>query len=199
VRGLRLERNSGQSAAFWAGLKAARGRFLVTMDADLQNRPEDLPKFLEHLAAWDCVCGSRVRVRKKGDSSVRRLSSTIANWVRNKATGERVSDSGCCYRAFKRECIENLKFFNGMHRFLPTLFKMEGYSVAEIEINHAPRLSGQSHYGTWNRLWVATCDMLAVCWMKRRMFQYRIAEHADSPEVVSTQGPKPVEAEHAAP
>lgn len=189
IRGLRLERNSGQSAAFWAGFKEARGRYIVTMDADLQNRPEDLPKFLEQLDRWDCVCGSRVQTRKKGDSIVRRISSRVANWVRNTATKEQVTDSGCCYRAFKRECIDNLKFFKGMHRFLPTLFKIEGYTVTEISVGHKPRLSGKSHYGVWDRLFAASYDLMAVRWMQRRMFRFQIAERVDMSEATGTSAP----------
>lgn len=181
IRGLRLERNSGQSAALWAGLKAARGRYIATMDADLQNTPEDLPKFIEQLGKWDCVCGSRVQTRKQGDSFVRLASSKIANGVRNWATKENVTDSGCCYRAFKRECIDNLKFFKGMHRFLPTLFKIEGYTVTEIPVGHKPRYTGKSHYGVWDRLFAAFYDLLAVRWMQRRMFRYQIADCVNLP------------------
>jgi len=176
---IRLQRfafNSGESAASWAGLKAARGQYLVTLDADLQNDPRDLPKFLEALKQSDCVCGTRVETRGKGDNFVRIASSRIANWARNSLSGEQISDAGCTYRAFKRECIENLKFFKGMHRFLPTLFKIEGFTVSEIGVSNNPRFAGQSHYGVWNRLFASFYDLLAVRWMKKRMFQYRIAE-----------------------
>ena len=103
-------------------------------------------------------------------------SSRIANWVRNRLSGEQISDAGCTYRVFRRECIGNLKFFKGMHRFLPTLFKIEGYEVREIEIRHHPRFAGQSHYGVWNRLFASFYDLLAVRWMKKRMFRFRVAE-----------------------
>jgi len=176
VRGQRFAFNCGESAASWAGLKAARGKYLVTLDADLQNDPKDLPKFLEALKQFDCVCGTRVKARGAGDNFIRVASSRIANWVRNKLSGEQIADAGCTYRAFKRECIENLKFFKGMHRFLPTLFKIEGHSVTEIEVTNNPRFAGQSHYGVWNRLFASFYDLLAVRWMKKRMFQYRIAE-----------------------
>lgn len=172
----RLAANCGESAASWAGLKAARGRFLVTLDADLQNDPRELPKFLEALKQFDCVCGTRVETRGKGDDFARIASSRLANWVRNKLSGESISDAGCTYRAFKRECIAELKFFKGMHRFLPTLFRMEGFSVTEIAVANHPRVAGQSHYGVWNRLFASFYDLLAVRWMKRRMFRYRIAE-----------------------
>lgn len=176
IRAQRFAFNCGESAASWAGLKAARGRFLVTLDADLQNDPRDLPKFLEALQQFDCVCGTRVETRGQGDHVVRIASSRIANWVRNKLSGEQISDAGCTYRAFKRECVADLKFFKGMHRFLPTLFKIEGFTVTEIPVTNHPRLAGESHYGVWNRLFASFYDLLAVRWMKRRMFRYQIAE-----------------------
>ena len=179
IRALRFAFNSGQSAALWAGMKAARGQYLVTLDADLQNDPKDLPKFLEPLKQFDCVCGTRVEARGQGDNFIRVASSRIANWVRNKLSGENISDAGCCYRAFKRECIDNLKFFKGMHRFLPTLFKIEGFTVTEIAVSHNPRTAGQTHYGVWNRLFASSYDLLAVRWMKKRMFRYQVAERVN--------------------
>jgi hypothetical protein len=122
------------------------------------------------------VCGSRVEQRKKGDSLVRQISSRIANGIRNRLTHETVTDSGCCYRVFRRECAANLRFFKGMHRFLPTLFKIEGYTVVEIPVSHHPRTAGQSHYGVWNRLFASFYDLLAVRWMQKRMFRYEVKE-----------------------
>ena len=176
IRVQRFAFNCGESAASWAGMKAARGRFLVTMDADLQNDPRDLPKFLEALKQFDCVCGTRVDTRGKGDNFVRIASSRIANCVRNWLSGEKISDAGCTYRAFKRECIAGLKFFKGMHRFLPTLIRMEGFTVTEIAVSNNPRFAGKSHYGVWNRLFASFYDLLAVRWMKKRMFRYQIDE-----------------------
>ena len=176
IRVQRFAFNCGESAASWAGLKAARGKYLFTLDADLQNDPKDLPKFLEALKKSDCVCGTRVKARGEGDNFIRVASSRIANWVRNKLSGEQIADAGCTYRAFKRECIENVKFFKGMHRFLPTLFKIEGHTVTEIEVGNNPRYAGQSHYGVWNRLFASFYDLLAVRWMKKRMFKYKVAE-----------------------
>lgn len=176
IRAQRFARNCGQSAALWAGMKAARGRYIVTLDADLQNDPADLPRLVELLPRFDCVCGSRVAARAQGDSWLRVLSSRIANGVRNRLSGEIISDSGCNYRVFKRECINELKFFNGMHRFLPTLLKMEGFTVAEVPISNKPRFAGQSKYGVWNRLFASFQDLLAVRWMKKRMFKYQVAE-----------------------
>ena len=176
VRGLRFAQNSGQSAALWAGMQAARGRYLVTLDADLQNDPRDVPEFIKALAKADCVCGSRIGARGQGDNFIRIVSSRIANWVRNRLSGENVTDAGCCYRAFKRECIADLKFFKGMHRFLTTLFKIEGFTITEIPVRHNPRSAGVSHYGVWNRLFASFYDLLAVRWMQRRMFKFKIAE-----------------------
>jgi glycosyltransferase involved in cell wall biosynthesis len=176
IRVQKLNRNSGESAASWAGMKASRGRYIVTLDADLQNDPSDLPKFLEALKHYDCVCGTRVKARGEGDDFIRVASSRIANWVRNTLSGEQISDAGCTYRAFKRECIENLKFFKGMHRFLPTLFKIEGFTVTEIEVTNNPRFAGQSNYGVWNRLFASFDDLLAVRWMKKRMFRFHVEE-----------------------
>ena len=179
IRALRFARNAGQSAAMWAGMKAARGRYIITLDADLQNDPRDVPKFLEALKNFDCVCGTRVEARSQGDNFVRIASSRIANWVRNKLSGETISDAGCCFRAFRRECVADLKFFKGMHRFLPTLFKIEGFTVTEIPIRHNPRAAGQTHYGVWNRLFASFYDLLAVRWMKKRMFRFQVAERVN--------------------
>src|SRR5882672_11615507 len=179
LRAQRFEKQSGQSAALWAGMKAARGNIIVTLDADLQNDPADLPKLLAGLDKADCVCGSRIEARGKGDGFVRVASSRIANWVRNKLSGETISDAGCCYRAFKRECIAEVKFFNGAHRFLPTLIKMEGFTVTEVPISHHPRAAGQTHYGVWNRLFKSFGDLLAVRWMKKRAIRYQIAERVN--------------------
>ena len=184
IRAQRLERNCGQSAALWAGIQAARGRFIGTLDADMQNDPRDLPKFLEAVEKYDCVCGSRVASRSQGDSWLRRVSSRIANSVRNRITQETVSDSGCCYRVFRRECAANLKFFKGMHRFLPTLFKIEGFSVVEIPVTHNPRFAGATHYGVWNRLFGSSYDLFAVRWMQKRMFRYRVKDRLNFPPEV---------------
>jgi len=176
LRAQRLAARGGQSVALWAGIQSARGRIIVTMDADLQNDPADLPRLLEAMGNVDCVCGSRVEARRQGDNWVRRASSRIANNVRNKLSGETISDAGCCYRAFRRECVANVKFFRGGHRFLPTLIKMEGFSVIEIPIRHHPRTAGKAHYGVWNRLFSSFADLLAVRWMKKRYFRYQIGE-----------------------
>lgn len=176
VRGLRFKRNCGETAASDAGLRAACGKYVMTMDADLQNDPADIPAFLAALAqGWDCVCGTRVATRGQGDNFVRVASSRIANWVRNKLSDENVTDAGCTYRAFKRECVARLKLYRGLHRFIPTLLKMEGFTVTEIPVTNNPRLHGQSKYGVWNRLFKSFRDLLAIRWMKSRLLGYEIA------------------------
>lgn len=176
VIGYRLAAQSGQSAAMWAGIRSARGAIIITLDADLQNPPGEIPRFLDALSKADCVCGSRVAARAAGDSWVRVASSRIANSVRNKLSGETITDAGCCFRAFRRECVADIKFFKGGHRFLPTLIKMEGFSVVEIPIGHDPRRAGAAHYGVWNRLFKSFGDLLAIRWMKKRFIRYQIAE-----------------------
>ncbi|MGH8102361.1 MAG: glycosyltransferase family 2 protein, partial [Chthoniobacterales bacterium] len=179
---LRIQRfkfNCGESAASWAGMEIARGRYIATLDADLQNDPKDLTAMLDSLRRADCVCGTRVNSRGEGDSWLRIASSRIANWVRNKLSGENITDAGCTYRVFKRECIANVRFFNGAHRFLPTLIKMEGFSVVELPVSAHPRFSGTSHYGVWNRLFKSFRDLMGVRWMKSRKIRYELVESSD--------------------
>ena len=195
VRGLRFKANCGETAASDAGLRHARGRYVMTMDADLQNDPTDIPKFLEALSqpGVDCVCGTRVATRGKGDSFLRVASSRIANAVRNKLSDENISDAGCTYRAFKRECVSKIKLYRGLHRFIPTLLKMEGYQVVEIPVSNNPRLHGHSKYGVWNRLFKSFRDLLAIRWMKSRILGYEVAEEVcHSPMVKSGTGGSPV-------
>jgi dolichol-phosphate mannosyltransferase len=172
----RFELNCGESAASWAGMQASRGRYIATLDADLQNDPRDLPAMLEGLKNADCVCGTRITTRGEGDNWIRIASSRIANSVRNKLSGENITDAGCTYRVFKRECIEHVTFFKGAHRFLPTLIKMEGFRIAEVPVSTNPRFSGTSHYGVWNRLFKSFRDLLGVRWLKSRQIRYEIAE-----------------------
>jgi len=180
VRGVKFLYNCGETAASDAGMRAARGQYVMTMDADLQNDPKDIPKFVEALGqGWDCVCGTRVANRGKGDSFVKVISSRIANWVRNKLSQETITDAGCTYRAFKRECVDKLKLYRGLHRFIPTLLKMEGFTVTEISVSNNPRIHGESKYGVWNRLFKSFRDLLAIRWMKSRLLNYQVELELD--------------------
>jgi dolichol-phosphate mannosyltransferase len=175
VRLVRLKANAGETAATDAGFKAAGGRWVVTMDADLQNDPHDIPTLLSHLDRWDAATGWRVN-RSEGDSLVRRISSRVANRTRNLISDESIQDSGCTFRAFRRECLRGLVLYRGFHRFIPTLLKMRGYRVIEVPVRNRPRRFGQSKYGVLNRLFVATADLLVVRWMKNRLLRYEVAE-----------------------
>ena len=175
VRLVRLKANAGETAATDAGFKSVRGRYVVVMDADLQNDPHDIPAMLRHLDQWDAVTGWRVN-RAAGDSWVRRISSRIANRVRNRLSDETVQDSGCTFRAFRRECLRDLVLYKGFHRFVPTLLKMRGFRVLEVPVNHRPRRFGRSKYGIGNRALRAFVDLLVVRWMKDRRLRYQLAE-----------------------
>ena len=175
VRLVRLKSNAGETAATDAGFKTARGRYVVTMDADLQNDPRDIPAMITHLKEWDAVTGWRAN-RRAGDSIVRRVSSRVANWVRNALSEESIQDSGCTFRAFRRECLKELVLYKGFHRFIPTLLKMRGFRVLEVAVNHRPRRFGESKYGIGNRAFRAFKDLLVVRWMKDRLLRYEVAE-----------------------
>ncbi len=173
VRLVRLKANSGETAATDAGFRAARGRYVVTMDADLQNDPRDIPALLVHLDRWDAATGWRVT---RDDPWTKRIASRIANWVRNVLSQDDIRDSGCTFRAFRRECLQSLVLYRGFHRFIPTLLRMQGYRVVEVPVNHRPRRFGRSKYGIWNRARSALKDLLVVRWMKDRQLRYQVAE-----------------------
>jgi glycosyltransferase involved in cell wall biosynthesis len=177
VRVVRQRRNAGQSAALDAGFRFARGGIVVTLDADLQNDPADIPRLLARMDAYDVVSGVRT---KRQDTWVRKVSSRIANGVRNRATRDDVTDVGCTLRACRAEYLRRIPMFTGMHRFLPTLLKMAGARTTEIPVNHRPRLHGQPKYTIGNRLWRALADLLAVRWMQKRWIDRRLSEEIDA-------------------
>jgi glycosyltransferase involved in cell wall biosynthesis len=172
VRGVHLRANRGQTAAFDAGFKEARGDVVVTIDADLQNDPRDIPALLAALDGHDAAVGYR---KERRDDALRRLSSRIANAIRNRISGDDIIDTGCSLKAFRASALAPIKLYTGMHRFLPTLIRIEGGSVVQVPVGHRPRLSGQSKYGVWNRVFRSFVDLLAVRWMKARRLAYEIA------------------------
>ena len=178
IRIIRFNKNSGQTAAFDAGFKAAQGDVVVTMDADLQNDPHDIPRLVEKIEEFDIVCGWR---HQRRDPWIKIVSSKIANFVRNKLSEEEIVDTGCSLKAYKRECLQRLKLFNGLHRFLPTLAKMEGCTVTQVKVNHRPRRFGLTKYSISNRMVRAFADLLAVRWMKKRHLDYKIEEIIGEP------------------
>jgi dolichol-phosphate mannosyltransferase len=174
VRVLRFEKNAGQSAAMYAGLQAARGAILVLIDGDLQNDPADIPKLLDQIARGaDLACGYRAQRR---DTTVKRLTSRIANAVRSRYTRDGVRDTGCTLKAMRRECLGAVIPFKGMHRFIPALVKAAGYQLVEIPVNHRPRRFGQTNYGLANRAVRATVDMFGVRWLLSRRLNYKIRQ-----------------------
>lgn len=174
VRYVSFARNCGQSAAFAAGFRYAGGDVVVTLDADLQNDPADIPAMLEvYGQGVDMVIGWRAR---RQDTFVKRWASRFANWVRNGISRETVRDTGCSLKVMRTEMVRAIPMFTGMHRFLPTLMKLEGAKVAEVPVNHRPRSRGVSKYGIWDRAWASAYDLLAVRWMQKRHIGYVVAD-----------------------
>jgi dolichol-phosphate mannosyltransferase len=175
-RVLRLQRNSGQSAALAAGFRAARGPRLVTLDSDLQNDPADVPRLLAELEDCDLVSGVRA---KRRDTWVRRVSSRVANRVRSRVVHDGITDVGCSLKAYRTELLRQIPYFNGMHRFLPALLQMEGARVREVAVRHRPRLHGVSKYNIRNRLFRSMVDLLAVRWLQSRWLDRRREQEID--------------------
>jgi glycosyltransferase involved in cell wall biosynthesis len=172
VRVLEFEKNTGQSAAMFAGIQAARGEVIVLLDGDLQNDPADIPKLLAEVdKGADLVCGYRANRR---DTFSKRLTSRVANFVRSRFAKDGVRDTGCTLKAMRRACREALVPFYGMHRFIPALVKGMGYRIVEVPVHHRPRTAGVSKYGFGNRAIKATLDMFAVRWMLSRQLRIRI-------------------------
>ena len=173
LRVLHFVANCGQSAGLDAGFKHARGDLVALLDADLQTYPEDLPKLLEMLESEgvDAVVGIRA---ERQDTGWKKFSSRFANGVRNRLTREDIQDTGCPIKVFRAEAIRSVKIFTGMHRFLPTLLRMEGYTVRQVSVRHAERITGESKYGTWDRAFSGLRDALAVRWMQDRRMKWRL-------------------------
>ncbi|NWF93236.1 MAG: glycosyltransferase family 2 protein [Syntrophaceae bacterium] len=173
LRIIGLKENRGLSTALYAGMREARGEKIATLDSDLQNDPADIPRLLGYLDRYDMATGWR---QKREDPWLKRISSKIANSIRNRLSGEEIKDSACTLRVFKRECVQKIPVFNGMHRFLSTLVKMEGYRIIEVPVFHHPRRFGKSKYNIRNRMVRSFIDLLGVRWMKRRRIDYEIEE-----------------------
>jgi dolichol-phosphate mannosyltransferase len=171
VRPLLFKKNYGQSSAFHAGFESARGEFVITMDGDRQNDPADIPKMVPLISDCDLVCGIRI---KRKDSWNKRLISKVANKVRGWICEDGVQDTGCSLKIYRSVCLRKIKMYNGMHRFLPALFKMEGFRIKQIPVNHRERVKGKSHYNFFNRSFNTIADLLAVRWMKKRRLNYQI-------------------------
>jgi glycosyltransferase involved in cell wall biosynthesis len=156
---LSLRRNFGQTAAFAAGFDYSRGDIIITMDGDLQNDPNDIPKLIELMKDNDLVSGWR---KKRKDPFIsRRLPSIMANWLISKVTGVNLHDYGCSLKAYKRDVIKNLKLYGEMHRFIPAVASWYGVRIAEVETEHHPRVRGKSKYGI-SRTMKVVLDLITV-------------------------------------
>jgi glycosyltransferase involved in cell wall biosynthesis len=173
LRVLRLRKNSGQSAAFDAGFRAARGDVIATIDADLQNDPEEIPRLLPMLDGYDMITGWR---RDRQDTRFRKIQTRVANRIRNWISQETINDSASSLKLYKRHCLDGMQLFAGAHRFFPTLVKMRGYTVREEPVKHSHRFAGTAKYGFRNRALRAFVDLLAVRWMKTRYIRYQADE-----------------------
>src|SRR5258706_15541947 len=167
LRVIAFERNAGQTAAFAAGFRAARAPVVVTLDADLQNNPADIPALVDTLQRTGTTAVAGYRAARR-DTTWKRLQSRIANGVRNRLNGEVIRDTGCSLKAFRTEALRAVPLIPGMHRFLPTLIQIQGGTVTEVPVGHRPRKHGVTKYGMWNRVWRSQQRAGAVRWMQRR-------------------------------
>ena len=171
VKPIFFKKNAGQSAALDAGFKLASGNIVISLDGDLQTHPESISLLVPYLKEYDMVNGMRAT---REDGFIKKISSKIGNGFRNFLTGDNIKDTGCPLKVFKKEVIKSYKMYKGMHRFLPTLAKMNGFSVIEVPVPHYNRIHGKSKYTTFNRLFVGFEDVLAIRWMKKRSLDYEI-------------------------
>jgi len=172
LRPVKLDQNYGQSAALWTGLKRVRGRVVITMDGDMQNDPNDVPRLLAELEKGADVCLT-YRARRQ-DTWARKVQSRIGNGMRNWLLHSDIRDTGSQLRAFHVRCLEDLPHFVGMHRFLGNLFLMRGCRVTQIPTHHRSRRAGVAKYGIGNRTWRGLKDLLGVRWMGQRMIRCRV-------------------------
>ena len=199
VRHIELLANTGQTAALDAGFRAARGELIAMMDGDLQVDPRDLPMMIAAAADHDLVHGWRWQ---RQDTGFKRVQTRIANAIRNRLTRSDVHDTGCPLKVFRREVLQQLKLYTGMHRFFVTLARMEGFRTLEVKVHHRHRYSGRSKYGMWNRAFRALRDLFAVRWMMARSYRLRLRERTEEWVGAAAAGgetrrfvPSPVETE----
>jgi dolichol-phosphate mannosyltransferase len=175
LRVIRMAFNGGQSAAFEAGFEAAQGDVIATIDADLQNDPEEIPRLLPLLdeKKVDMITGWR---KERQDTPFRRWQSRQANRIRNWITQETVQDSASSLKIYRAPIIKGIKLFRGAHRYFPTLVKMRGGTVYETPVKHSHRFAGTAKYGFRNRAFVGIADLFGVRWMKKRYLKYQATE-----------------------
>lgn len=168
---LSFDKNYGQSSAFDAGFKNAKGKWIITLDGDRQNDPADIPRLLSDAENYDLICGWRIN---RKDPWHKKIISRMANFIRGRFCRDNINDTGCSLKVYRSTCLRNIKMYKGMHRFLPALFKIEGFRVKEVPVNHRERVKGTTKYNFFNRSLNTVLDMLAVRWMAKRHISYRI-------------------------
>ena len=171
VRPIIFKKNCGQTAALAAGFRLSQGDIVVSMDGDLQSDSLDIYLMIPYLKEYDMVNGMR---KTREDGIIRKISSLVGNGFRNFLTGDNITDTGCPLKVFKKEVVKSFYLYKGMHRFLPTLAKINGFKVTEVPVSHYDRIFGKSKYGVFNRLFTGFEDVLAVRWMKKRRVDYEI-------------------------
>lgn len=168
LRVLRRDKAMGQSAAMYAGIQAATGKFIATLDADLQNDPADLPPMLDAVRRGDADMAQGLRARRQ-DTLVRKVTSWVGRTTRKLILGDDIRDTGCTTRVVRAEIAKQFPLqFTGMHRFMPVYARMVGARVVEMPVNHRPRVAGVAKYGILNRGFVGLIDCFAMRWMLRR-------------------------------
>jgi dolichol-phosphate mannosyltransferase len=168
VRGLRYEENRGQSSAMLVGLKLASGEVIATIDGDMQNNPADIPRLLQALDGCDAVCGYRAQ---RKDTWARRIGSRLANRVRNWGTHDGIRDTGCSLKVFRKACVDDLPSVEGVHRFMPAYFKLNGRTIREVAVDHRPRTMGASKYTNMKRLPRTIFDLFGFVWYRKRFLR----------------------------
>lgn len=159
-----FRKNFGQTAAFDAGFKAAQGDIFITLDGDLQNDPADIPLLLAKMKeGYDVVSGWR---HQRRDPFMKKLSSRMANFVRGILIQDHIHDSGCSLKAYRRECFDSVDLFGEMHRFIPAILMLDGFTVGEVKVSHHPRVSGTTKYN-WKRGVKGILDMIFL-WFWRK-------------------------------
>lgn len=171
VKIISLKENRGQSTALYVGLKSSQGAWIVTLDADGQNPPEEIVRLLEFRKDFDFITGIR---HKRIDGFMKKKASTIARFFRWLILADITKDTGCSLRMFKREIVESLHFFNNFHRFFTFLARMQGFSVKEVRVTHYKRMFGRSKYGICKRLREGLFDLWGVFWLKKRLIRYEV-------------------------
>ena len=173
MRIIRFTRNFGQSSAFAAGFKHSKGELIITLDGDRQNDPKDIPKLITAASNADLVVGWRVN---RKDTWQKRITSKISNTIRSRFCKDGVHDTGCSLKVYRKSALDQIKMYKGMHRFLPALFKIEGFKVEELPVSHRERAGGTTKYTFLNRSIGPIVDMFVVRWMRKSHLKHQIRD-----------------------